>query len=251
MALSVCAGFAVTPGNAAAQFAEQLSDVKKVAVDWQEGGRGSAAVRERVAEKLKSSGKIEIVQNAAQADAVLRGSATIWATGYISTSPRSKGAEEAVYQGYASAELSGKNGKTLWSYLVTPRKPGWKSISDDLGDQLAASLMEAVGKKGSGAAAASSSASAVGLANAVTLHGAGATFPAPIYQKWFESFEQARPGIRVSYDAVGSEEGIRRIGQAKWTSAPRTCRFPQSSCRKRGSCCSLRRCWERLFRSTT
>ena len=93
--------------------------------------------------------------SAAQADAVLRGSATIWTTGYISPSPRSKGAEEATYQGYASAELNGKSGKTLWSYLVTPRKPGWKSISDDLGDQLAASLMEAVGKKDSGAAASS------------------------------------------------------------------------------------------------
>jgi phosphate ABC transporter phosphate-binding protein len=44
------------------------------------------------------------------------------------------------------------------------------------------------------------------------LHGAGATFPAPIYQKWFESFAQRRPGLRVSFDAVGSEEGIRRIG---------------------------------------
>ncbi|MGB2663444.1 MAG: hypothetical protein WAK48_05545 [Candidatus Acidiferrum sp.] len=148
--LSVCGGVAGTPENAAAQSAEQLSDVKKVAVDWQEGGRGSAAVRDRVAEKLKASGKIQIVPTAAQADAVLHGSATIWTTGYISTSPRSKGAEEATYQGYASAELNGKRGKTLWSYLVTPHKPGWKSISDDLGDQLAASLMEGSEKRTAG-----------------------------------------------------------------------------------------------------
>jgi phosphate transport system substrate-binding protein len=211
--VALCAGAIVilTSANAAAQSAEQLSDVKKVAVDWQEGGRGSASVRERVAEKLKASGKFQIVQNAAQADAVLHGSATIWTSGYISTSPRSKGAEEATYRGYASAELSGKSGKTLWSYLVTPRKPGWKSISDDLGDQLASSLVEAAGKKDSGAAAASSGAAAGGSTNAVTLQGAGGTFPAPIYQKWFESFAQTRPGTRVSYEAVGSEEGIRRM----------------------------------------
>jgi len=43
------------------------------------------------------------------------------------------------------------------------------------------------------------------------LHGAGATFPAPIYQKWIESFQAAAPGIKISYDAVGSEEGIRRL----------------------------------------
>ncbi len=208
--LSVFGGVAVIPGNAAGQSAELLSDVKKVTVDWPEGGRASAAVRERMAEKLKASGRIQIVPSAAQADAVLRGSATIWFTGYISPSPRSKGAEEATYQGYASAELNGKSGKTLWSYLVTPRKPGWKSISDDLGDQLAGSLMEAIGKKDSGAAAIVGI-PAGGLANAVTLHGAGATFPAPIYRKWFESFEQTRPGLRVNYDAAGSEEGIRRI----------------------------------------
>ncbi len=208
--LSVFGGVAVIPGNAVGQAAELLSDVKKVTVDWPEGGRASAAVRERMAEKLKASGRIQIVPSAAQADAVLRGSATIWITGYISPSPRSKGAEEATYQGYASAELNGKSGKTLWSYLVTPRKPGWKSISDDLGDQLAGSLMEAIGKKDSGAAAIVGI-PAGGLANAVTLHGAGATFPAPIYRKWFESFEQTRPGLRVNYDAAGSEEGIRRI----------------------------------------
>jgi phosphate transport system substrate-binding protein len=39
------------------------------------------------------------------------------------------------------------------------------------------------------------------------LKGAGATFPAPIYEKWFADFGR-RTGARVSYDAVGSGEGI-------------------------------------------
>jgi phosphate transport system substrate-binding protein len=39
------------------------------------------------------------------------------------------------------------------------------------------------------------------------LKGAGATFPAPIYKKWFADFGR-RTGVRVSYDAVGSGEGI-------------------------------------------
>ena len=49
------------------------------------------------------------------------------------------------------------------------------------------------------------------------LRGAGATFPAPIYQKWIESFEASAPGqasapgLRITYDAVGSEEGIERL----------------------------------------
>ena len=44
-----------------------------------------------------------------------------------------------------------------------------------------------------------------------TLRGAGATFPAPIYQKWIESFEAQTPGLPISYDPVGSDEGIRRL----------------------------------------
>jgi phosphate transport system substrate-binding protein len=43
------------------------------------------------------------------------------------------------------------------------------------------------------------------------LTGAGATFPAPIYWKWFESFEQAQAGVQIDYSPVGSEEGIRRV----------------------------------------
>jgi phosphate transport system substrate-binding protein len=43
------------------------------------------------------------------------------------------------------------------------------------------------------------------------LRGAGATFPAPIYQKWIESFLAAAPGLPISYEPVGSEEGIQRL----------------------------------------
>lgn len=43
------------------------------------------------------------------------------------------------------------------------------------------------------------------------LRGAGASFPAPIYQKWIESFQASAPGLRILYDAVGSEEGIQRL----------------------------------------
>src|SRR5271170_1577013 len=43
------------------------------------------------------------------------------------------------------------------------------------------------------------------------LRGAGATFPAPIYQKWIESFQASAPGMRITYEAVGSEEGIQRL----------------------------------------
>lgn len=46
---------------------------------------------------------------------------------------------------------------------------------------------------------------------AVSLRGAGATFPAPLYKKWIAVYGAARPGVSISYDAVGSGEGIKRF----------------------------------------
>jgi phosphate transport system substrate-binding protein len=200
---------------AAAQLPQQVSSIRRVALDWPENAKASAVVRDRLTQKLKSFDKIQIVPAVAQADAVLRGSVTIWKAGYISTSFRSKAAEEPLYQGYASAELNDKNGNTLWSYLATPRRPGWKKITDDLGDQLAAALVDAIAQKDTADTPATPEPGKVATRSSasISLTGAGGTFPAPIYQKWFEAFERTRPNIRVSYAAVGSEEGVRRIRQ--------------------------------------
>ncbi|MFB2973073.1 phosphate ABC transporter substrate-binding protein PstS [Aerosakkonema sp. BLCC-F183] len=46
---------------------------------------------------------------------------------------------------------------------------------------------------------------------AVTLNGAGATFPAPLYQRYFAQFSQSNPNTRVNYQAVGSGAGIRQM----------------------------------------
>ena len=49
------------------------------------------------------------------------------------------------------------------------------------------------------------------LTVAVTLNGAGATFPAPLYNKWFQTFEERHPHIKIEYAAVGSGAGIERM----------------------------------------
>lgn len=46
---------------------------------------------------------------------------------------------------------------------------------------------------------------------AETINGAGATFPAPIYQKWFEEFHKAHPDIQINYQSIGSGGGIRQL----------------------------------------
>jgi phosphate transport system substrate-binding protein len=45
----------------------------------------------------------------------------------------------------------------------------------------------------------------------VRLSGAGATFPAPVYSKWFEEYHKLHPDVEIAYEAVGSGGGIRKL----------------------------------------
>lgn len=49
----------------------------------------------------------------------------------------------------------------------------------------------------------------VGCGTTNTLNGAGASFPAPIYQRWFQDL--ANQGVRVNYQSVGSGAGVRQF----------------------------------------
>jgi phosphate transport system substrate-binding protein len=51
----------------------------------------------------------------------------------------------------------------------------------------------------------------VGLSGQVAIHGAGATFPEPLYRRWMGHYEEEHPQVSFSYDGVGSGEGIRRF----------------------------------------
>ncbi|MGQ9837434.1 MAG: phosphate ABC transporter substrate-binding protein PstS [Cyanobacteriota bacterium] len=45
----------------------------------------------------------------------------------------------------------------------------------------------------------------------VNLNGAGASFPAPIYQTWAQEFGKQNPGIQINYQSVGSGAGRRQF----------------------------------------
>jgi phosphate transport system substrate-binding protein len=47
--------------------------------------------------------------------------------------------------------------------------------------------------------------------DAIMLNGAGATFPYPIYSKWFADYNKMHPEIQVNYQAIGSGGGIRQL----------------------------------------
>jgi phosphate transport system substrate-binding protein len=46
---------------------------------------------------------------------------------------------------------------------------------------------------------------------AVLLNGAGATFPYPLYSKWFDEFHKLHPDITMNYQSIGSGAGIRQM----------------------------------------
>lgn len=45
----------------------------------------------------------------------------------------------------------------------------------------------------------------------VSLNGAGATFPYPLYSKWMSEFQKANPTIKMNYQSIGSGGGIKQI----------------------------------------
>jgi phosphate transport system substrate-binding protein len=45
----------------------------------------------------------------------------------------------------------------------------------------------------------------------VLLNAAGATFPYPIYSKWFDAYHQVHPDIQINYQSIGSGGGIRQV----------------------------------------
>ncbi|MEO1521165.1 MAG: phosphate ABC transporter substrate-binding protein PstS [Cyanobacteria bacterium J06633_2] len=45
----------------------------------------------------------------------------------------------------------------------------------------------------------------------VTLQGAGATLPAPLYTTWFDRYEAETIGVTISYDATGSGDGVEQF----------------------------------------
>jgi len=46
---------------------------------------------------------------------------------------------------------------------------------------------------------------------AVKLQGAGASFPAPLYQKWFKSYSASHDGAQIDYQSIGSGGGVKSV----------------------------------------
>ena len=189
-----------------------LSQIHRIYLDTAAAKPDPAEMRKHLMNSLRNDHSIEVVTDPIHADAILAISSEIWVKGYVSVNPRAPGSKFPVYGGFLSAQLVGKDGQALWSYLVTPSRYASGSIHQDLTDQLTKKLMDALHEAASAKPAGSA-------ARGITLTAAGATFPAPLYQAWIESFREHHPDIHINYSAIGSEAGIQQLHDKKVTFA--------------------------------
>jgi phosphate transport system substrate-binding protein len=62
-----------------------------------------------------------------------------------------------------------------------------------------------------GSTAAGNWTPAAGAAAQITLNGAGATFPYPLYSRWFAEYNRLHPDVRINYQSIGSGGGIAQV----------------------------------------
>lgn len=199
---------------ALAASALQQPAVRHVYVEPFTTKEGSEKLREEVIAELRKLGppaSVSVVATASAADVVLGGGGEVWVRGYRSLNPRageSVSNGTPVYGGFLSVELRDLKGETLWSYLATPNATVG-DVSKNLATQIAKHVAEAL--RSPGRLDAAPPVASANLQPEAILKGAGATFPYPLYEKWFTNYRRANPRLELTYEPVGSEAGIRGL----------------------------------------
>jgi phosphate ABC transporter phosphate-binding protein len=193
---------------AGAESIDSLAEVKRVYVPAFTGGPEAAHLRESFMHHI-DGGHFQVVQSPQEADAILHGVGEVWLKGYVSINGRTPSSDrQAVFAGYLAVEVTGRDGEPLWSWLTTPGRLSWSNIVDNLAGRAAKKLSEAAGASSAAGPAPASPVSSLAPADLIA---AGATFPAPLYQKWSQDFAESHPGVHFRYSPIGSEAGVRRL----------------------------------------
>jgi phosphate transport system substrate-binding protein len=98
--------------------------------------------------------------------------------------------------------------KNSWVLSATGLALAMAGLSGCGGDNSSAGNGASGGASNTAASGGEGSGASSGGAKAI--RGAGATFPAPLYSRWFDAYESAK-GVRVDYQAVGSGAGIKQL----------------------------------------
>jgi phosphate ABC transporter phosphate-binding protein len=197
--------FAVSARTVVAQ-----PDVHKIFVETTDNSGSSREVEKRLVSLIERGRKLQLATSATAADATLTLKAVIWPQGTYVPNPHSGAISAAGYQGYASVELTASSGP-LWSYLATPGRLHLSGITGDLASQIYDGLNLAIGK----GLTAAPSANASSPGSDTRLRAAGATFPAPLYRRWFEFYAEYAARPVIAYEATGSVEGLQLLASHK------------------------------------
>src|ERR1700721_303871 len=139
--------------------------------------------------------------------ALLCGGGEVWVKGFRSHNPQLGNVAPngtAIYTGFLSIEFEDTSGDTLWSYLATPPAAS-RDVSKALSTQIVKKLAESLEQIEAPIQSSS-------LPQPTTiLKGAGATFPYPVYEKWFRNYRRKNPAIQITYEPLGSEAGVRQL----------------------------------------
>jgi len=91
------------------------------------------------------------------------------------------------------------------------RSSGWGIASPAVLALVAAALLLSCGDGEPGPAATST---AIGAHDSASMTGGGATFPAPVYQAWFDDYHRyVAPGVQINYQSIGSGGGIQQFAE--------------------------------------
>jgi phosphate transport system substrate-binding protein len=213
-ALAFCCAIAVSPlsgqtgraGEARRLYVEPFTTPSTT-------NAGPERFREDLISELRKLGSISLVSSEAGADLILGGGGEIWVKGYRSLNPRSGRLPSdgtPVYAGYLSVELRDAQGETLWSDLVTPGTFSG-DIARHLSKGIAQHVAEALAKLEEAPHRTVSPPQGMSVPGKAVLKGAGATFPYPVYAKWFINYRREHPEVEITYEPIGSEAGIRRL----------------------------------------
>lgn len=167
----------------------------------------SEKFRDDIIAELRKRPSVTLAEDESSADAILGGGGEIWIEGYRSHNPQLGNPAPngtPIYNGFLSMELRDKHGQTVWSYLATPPAAA-RDVSKDLSTLIAKKLVEAL-QQGEAL-----SYTAPLPQPTTVLKGAGATFPLPVYEKWFTNYRRENPALQITYEPVGSAAGIRML----------------------------------------
>ena len=76
---------------------------------------------------------------------------------------------------------------------------------------IAVLLIALLGAACRGGATAAGDGDSSGRGGTIQINGAGATFPYPVYSKWFDEYHKLHPDVQINYQSIGSGGGIRQL----------------------------------------